>query len=146
MLQQDIDALTNRFFDTPLTYTNGMGATVTLADELILVDNQPDIDPDEATSMWVRFTVDPGSGKRYSLGEQPFYKQLGSAYLQVFIPKGHGTGAGGQIRDAFLDAFRDWTSSDGALTVDQTINRKSSTDAYTMMTAQVLWNSIRPST
>jgi len=131
MISEDVNALTNRFFD--------------LFDETdvnILVEGQPTIDVDE-TRCWMRFTVSPGFGKQSTMSENAKFQQLGVATLQVFAPEGHGTYEAFQIQDKFMLGFRNWRSADKKIHVYKSSNDKSTQDGYTQYNINVFWESQR---
>ena len=104
MLQLDIDALNDRFFDN-------MDAEAIQ----LLVENQPDEELDE-TLPWVRWTITPGDSKLTAISPALF-TSLGTATLQIFVPKGKGTGAAIDIKEVFENAFREWRSTDKRLRI-----------------------------
>jgi len=144
MLDLDEQSLNDRFKSTALSYVDGAGQTVTLSATQRLLQNQPKINLDE-TKPWVRFTISPGDSEQDTLELNPAYKQLGTAYLQVFAPKGTGMGAARQIRDKFAAAFRGWTSPDGYTSVDRIGYTTVDQDAYTQINVTVSWESNRKS-
>lgn len=141
MIHLDIEQLNEKFWATPLTYIDEEGETVTMADSQILVENQPDDDIDESKP-WVRWTINPGESKLIQTGPK-LYKNLGIATLQVFVPKGQGTGAATDIREAFNTAFREWRSPDQKLKVYKLSNTKGSGDDYLQVNANLFYESHR---
>jgi hypothetical protein len=116
-IYMDVDQLSARFAATPLTYTGKDGAQETVTQ--ILVENGEAKDLDEELP-WVRWTVAPGASKRATTGDNPRFKNLGTAFLEIHVPKGKGTKAALEIADSFLSAFEDWKSEDGELYIYKT--------------------------
>lgn len=138
MLQLDIDALNDRFFDN-------MDAEAIQ----LLVENQSDEDIND-TQVWTKWIINPGLSVTKSIGRDFLVFQYGTATLQIFIPKGLYTGPGNDIRDQFNTLFRGWRSADKKLLVDEL---KSQSSTYTndktefhLINAQISWHSIRRTT
>lgn len=115
MLYLDVDALNAKFWATALTYKDAAGITQTLPASQKLVENQPDEELDE-TAPSVRWTITPGESKLTAISP-PLFTSLGIATLQIFVPKGKGTGACIDIKEAFETAFREWRSTDKRLRI-----------------------------
>jgi hypothetical protein len=141
VLQLDIDALTKRFVETPLTYVVN-GATVTMPTSQRLVENQPLSSVDEA-SPWVRFTISPGASEQIGGGVDRLYHQLGTASLRIYAPSGTGTRQAGAIRDGFIAAFRSWRSPDNCLNVYKTNFTSEEVGGKYQINATVFWESKR---
>ena len=141
MLNLDEAALEDRFWDTELSWTDGSN-TIVLTDEQRLVQNQAKENLDE-TQPWVRFTISPGASQQDTLESNPAFLQLGTAYLQVFAPKGSGMSAAREIRDQFVAAFRRWCSSDGLTSVDRISYQTVDQADYTQINVSVFWESKR---
>lgn len=110
-IYMDIDTLNAKFWATALTYEKG---AETIPESQILTENGPVQEVDEAQP-WVRWTINPGASQRVTQGETALFKNLGTAFLEVFVPKGTGTATGEEIRDALITALADWKSGDKAL-------------------------------
>lgn len=115
MLYLDVDALNARFFATALTYKDDGGTTVTLTDAQKLVENQPPEELDE-TKPWVRWTINPGASQQTGISPALF-TNIGTATLQVFIPKSKGTGQATDLKTSFENNYRNWRSADKCLRV-----------------------------
>lgn len=133
-MQKDLQALNDRLFDNMD------------AEEIqLLVENQPDEDIDE-TALWSRWIINPGVSNTSSIGGDRIV-QFGTATLQIFVPKGHYTGPGEDLRDQFNRLFRGWRSPDNKLSVD---NLKSTSSTYKkdaaefhLINAMFFWHSTR---
>ncbi len=135
MLQKDIQALNDRFFDN-------MDAEAIQ----LLVENQPDEELDDSR-LWAKWIINPGMSETRSLGKDFAVTQYGMATLQIFIPKGQYTGPGDDLRDQFNKLFRGWRSADKKLVVD---SLKSESSAYAkgsnefhLINAKFAWHSNR---
>lgn len=115
-IYMDVDTLNAKFWETTLNYTNAAGSTVAIPQSQILTENGPTQEVDE-TLPWVRWTISPGASVRTTQGETRLFKNLGTAHLDVFIPKGTGTAVGEEIRDSLVAAMADWRSTDKALRI-----------------------------
>lgn len=142
MIDLDENALTDRFWEIDFSYTDAAGDTVLLSDERKLVENQSAQVVDE-TQPWVRFTISPGESQIDATGTIPTYKQLGTAYLQVFAPKGTGMSAARELRDQMANAFRGWFSPDGCCHVYKVGFTTVDQSAYTQVNVAVSWESLR---
>ncbi len=132
MLQQDIDALNNRFFD------NMDAEAIQLT-----VENQPDEDLDD-TKLWTKWIINPGLSTSVSMGRDFEVMQWGTATLQIFIPKGLYTGTGNDLRDQFNKLFRGWRSADKKLLIDDLKSTSSEyKDKFHLINAMVMWHSKR---
>ena len=135
MLQLDIDALNDRFFDN-------MDAEAIQ----LLVENQPDEDLDD-TQVWTRWVINPGLSVTKSIGRDFMVTQYGTAALQIFIPKGLYTGPGNDVRDQFNELFRGWRSADKKLLVDnlksQSSTYKKGETEFHLINAIIEWHSNR---
>lgn len=135
MLQQDLEALNDRFFDN-------MDAEAIQ----LLVENQPDEEIDE-TQVWTRWVINPGLSQSTSLGRDFLVTQYGTATLQIFVPKGLYTGPGNDVRDQFNALFRGWRSPDKKLVVDSMKSMSSSyskgTTEFHLINAMFNWHSKR---
>lgn len=132
MLQQDIDALNDRFFD------NMDPEAIQL-----LVENQPDENLDD-DALWTKWIINPGLSITDSLGKDFIVTQYGTATLQIFVPKGLYTGPGNDVREQFNKLFRGWRSPDKRLSVDN-LKSESSTykDKFYLINAMFFWHSKR---
>lgn len=135
MLQKDIQALNDRFFDN-------MDAEAIQ----LLVENQPDEELDD-NRLWAKWIINPGLSETTTVGLNPTITQYGMATLQIFIPKGQYTGPGDDLREQFNRLFRGWRSADKKLVVD---NLKSESSTYTkgsnvfhLINAKFAWHSNR---
>jgi hypothetical protein len=143
MLQKDIDALNDRFWSSPMTYSLREGETLVLSDEQMLVENQPDDDLDD-TQLWTRWIINPGLSTQTSLGSDPTFAQYGTATFQIFIPKGLYTGPGNDLRDQFNKLFRRWRSADKKLLIDDLKSTSSEyKEKFHLINAMVMWHSKR---
>lgn len=135
MLQLDIDALNDRFFDN-------MDAEAIQ----LLVENQPDEDLDD-TQVWTRWVINPGLSVTNSIGRDFMVTQYGTATLQIFIPKGLYTGPGNDVREQFNELFRGWRSADKKLLVDnlksQSSTYKKGETEFHLINAMIKWHSNR---
>ena len=82
MLELDLTALNDRFFD-------GMD----VEQYQVLVENQPEEELDE-TQLWCRWRIQPGASDAVETGVKRTYQQLGTATLQIVLPKGTGVAQG----------------------------------------------------
>ncbi len=135
MLQKDIKALNDRFFDN-----------IDAEAIQLLVENQPDEELDD-NRLWAKWIINPGMSETRSLGEDFAVTQYGMATLQIFIPKGQYTGPGDDLREQFNKLFRGWRSADKKLVVD---SLKSESSTYTkasnefhLINAKFAWHSNR---
>ncbi|WBY16628.1 hypothetical protein PF049_00190 [Erythrobacteraceae bacterium WH01K] len=103
----DVNALNTKFWATDLTYTDYQDNELSVPSSQIVTENGPPRDVDESKP-WVRWIVSPGGSKRTTSGNVTLYKNLGTAFLEVHLPIGYGTGQAEEIRDAFIHAFADW--------------------------------------
>jgi hypothetical protein len=142
MIYRDVDDLNARFWATPLTYKDAANATVALPETQKLVENQPDAEVDERKP-WVRWTILPGSSVLNTTGAVTF-KQDGMAVLQVFTPRGTGTGMANDIAECAETAFRKWRSADRALTVDRVERSRGADKDYHQVNIKVHYTSVRP--
>lgn len=115
-IYMDVDTLNAKFWSTPLAYQDENGNAATIPASQILTENGPVQEVDE-TKPWVRWTINPGASKRATQGETRLFKNLGTAILEVFLPKGIGTGVGEEIRESLITALADWRSTDKALRI-----------------------------
>lgn len=141
MLYLDIDALNAKFWSTALTYKDEAGTTQTLPVGQKLVENQPDEELDE-TKPWVRWTITPGESKITQVSPALF-TSLGTATLQIFVPKGKGTGAAIDIKEVFQNSFRQWRSTDKALRIYKMSDGKGAGKDYLEVTVTVFYESKR---
>lgn len=132
MLQLDIKALNDRFFDN-----------MPVNEIQLTVENQPDEDLDD-TRLWTKWIINPGISETTSFGRDFNVTQYGNATLQIFIPKGLYTGPGNELRDQFNALFRGWVSADKKLIVS---NLKSTSseykDKFHLINAMFNWRSNR---
>ncbi len=132
MLQKDIDALNDRFFD------NMDAEAIQLT-----VENQPDEDLDD-TKLWTKWVINPGLSTSVSMGRDFDVMQWGTATLQIFIPKGLYTGPGNDLRDQFNKLFRGWRSADKKLLIDDLKSTSSEyKEKFHLINAMVMWHSKR---
>jgi hypothetical protein len=132
MLQLDIDALNDRFFDN-----------MDVEDIQLTVENQPDEDLDD-TKLWTKWIINPGLSTSVSLGRDFLVTQYGTATLQIFIPKGLYTGPGNDLRDQFNALFRGWRSADKKLIVDDLKSTSSEyKEKFHLINAMATWHSMR---
>jgi hypothetical protein len=132
MLQKDIQALNDRFFDN-----------MDAEDIQLTVENQPDQDLDD-TKLWTKWIINPGLSTSVSMGRDFLVTQYGTATLQIFVPKGLYTGPGIDLREQFNTLFRGWRSADRKLRVDD-LRSTSSTykENFHLINAMVMWHSKR---
>ena len=116
MIELDIQQLNERFWATSLQYPDASGQVVTLTDRQVLVENQPAEEHDE-TRPFVRWTVNPGPSRQVGISPALFLNK-GTAILQVFAPRGGGTGQARDIASALEASFRQWRSADRALRIE----------------------------
>jgi hypothetical protein len=135
MIQKDIQALNDRFFDN-----------MDVEDIQLLVENQPDEELDD-TQLWSKWIINPGLSETTSLGRDFQVTQYGNATLQIFIPKGQYTGPGDDLREQFNKLFRGWRSADKKLVVtdlkSQSSNYKKGEAEFHLINAMFSWHSKR---
>lgn len=141
MLTLDIDALNAKFWSTPLSYTVANGTTHTLPARQVLVENQPDENVDEKKP-WVRWTLNPGDSQQTGISPA-IYTSLGTATLQVFVPKGRGTGEAQDIKEVFETAFRGWRSDDQRLRIYKMSSTKGPDKDYHQVNVTIFYESRR---
>ena len=112
-IYMDVDALNAKFWDTALTYNGGAD---TIPESQILTENGPTQEVDESLP-WVRWTISPGASQRVTQGQTRLFKNLGTAHLEVFIPKGTGTATGEEIRESLIAEMAEWRSDDKTLRI-----------------------------
>lgn len=115
-IYMDVDTLNAKFWATALNYTDKDGNTVAVPEAQILVENGPAQEVDE-TAPYVRWEISPGASQRVTQGETRLFKNLGTAHLEVFVPKGVGTAVADEIRESLIAALADWRSDDKALRI-----------------------------
>lgn len=142
MLNLDEQELESRFWATDLFYTDNAGQSVTLNDDQKLVANQPIQSVDE-TKPWIKFAITPGDSAIDATGSTPTYQQLGTAFLNIYVPVGTGMSAAKEMRDQFASAFRGWTSDDGHCSCYKLGFNTSETDTYAHVKVTVFWESLR---
>jgi hypothetical protein len=125
----------------PLTYKDDHGTTVTLTEGQKVVENQPNEDQDE-TKPWVRWTITPGASQQTATGPALF-TSLGTATLQVFVPKGKGAGQAIDLKTAFENGFRNWKSGDKCLKVYKLDSSKGADKDYLQVNVAVFYESKR---
>ncbi len=141
MLYLDIDALNAKFWATPLSYKDGSGVAQTLTPDQKLVENGPTQELDE-TKPFVRWTINPGESKRTAVSPALF-TSIGTATLQVFIPKGKGVALGTDIKSAFENAFRDWRSNDKTVRVYKMTSTKGPDKSLHQINVTIFYESKR---
>ena len=142
MIYLDVDNLNGRFWTCELSYKNDDGETVVLLDSQKLVENQSDEEVD-ATHPYVRWAIDPGASVQKVNSGPHMFKSVGTAYLQVFIPKGMGTGAATDLVECFHGHFRKYRSADTCLRVLSTDQRKGNDKKFYMVVASFAYESNR---
>jgi hypothetical protein len=91
MIYKDIDDLNARFWSTSLTYTGPDNTVFEIPDEQKLTENGK-LQEVDASEPWVRWTIIRGASERDTLGSNPFFRSIGTATLEIHVPKGIGTG------------------------------------------------------
>lgn len=142
MIYLDVDDLNARFWTCELSYKDEAGEVVVLPDSQKLVENQPDEDID-ATQPFVRWVIEPGASVQKVNAGPHMFKSVGTAYLQVFIPKGMGTGPATDLVDSFHGHFRKYRSADTCLRVLSTDQRKGNDKKFHMVVASFAYESNR---
>lgn len=142
MIYLDVDDLNARFWTCELSYKNDEGDTIVLTDSQKLVENQPD-EKIDATQPYVRWTIEPGASVQKVNAGPHMFKSVGTAYLQVFVPKGMGTGPAVDLVDSFHNHFRKYRSEDTCLRVLGTDQRKGNDKKSHMVVALFTYESHR---
>lgn len=142
MIYLDVDDLNARFWNCELSYKDDEGETVVLPDTQKLVENQPDEDVD-ATQPFVRWVIEPGASKQVINSGPHMFTSVGTAYLQVFIPKGMGTGPATDLVESFHAHFRKYRSADKCLRVISTDQRKGNDKKFYDVKASFAYESHR---
>ncbi|WP_448538530.1 hypothetical protein [Sphingobium yanoikuyae] len=142
MIYLDVDDLNARFWTCELSYKNDDGETVVLSDSQKLVENQPDEEID-ATQPYVRWTIEPGASVQKVNAGPHMFRSVGTAYLQVFVPKGMGTGPATDLVDCFHNHFRKYRSEDTCLRVLSTDQRKGNDKKFFDVKASFAYESNR---
>lgn len=127
--------------DTAAIKARFMSAFDVSSNQVLTLD-KPLVAPDK-NKVWVRFSVQPQSKGRTESGVNPRYLQLGSVYLQVFIPKTLGISAAEAMLSKFEDLFCDWTSPDGAVLMGRMTRDQSEETNNYMVTIGFRWTSTR---
>lgn len=142
MLHLDEQALEATFWATELSYTANDGSKVILPDECKFVMNQPSQNIDD-TKPWVKFNIVPGDSAIDATGTVPFYRQLGTAFLNINVPTGYGMNAAKEMRDQFTSAFRGWKSEDGHCSCYKLGVNTFEQETYAQIKVTVYWESLR---
>jgi len=142
MIYLDVDDLNARFWTCQLAYKDEADELVVLDGDQKIVENQPSEQVD-ATLPYVRWTIEPGSSVQKVNAGPHMFKSVGSAYLEVFIPKGMGTSAATEIIDCFHAHFRKYRSADTCLRVLSTSQSKGNDKKPYSVTASFAYESNR---
>lgn len=142
MIYLDVDDLNARFWTCELAYKNEADELVVLTDDQKLVENQPSEEVD-ATLPYVRWTIAPGASVQEVNAGPHMFTSVGTAYLEVFIPKGMGTSAATEIVDCFHAHFRKYRSEDKCLHVLSTDQKKGNDKKCYSVTASFAYKSKR---
>lgn len=125
-----------------VSYKGDADEAVVLTDEQKLVENQP-VEEVDATLPYVRWTIAPGASVQKVNAGPHMFKSVGTAYLEVFIPKGMGTSAATEIVDCFHAHFRKYRSKDTCLRVLSTDQKKGNDKKFYSVTASFAYESNR---
>ena len=142
MIYLDVDDLNARFWTCELSYKNYDGEAIVLSDSQKLVENQPDEEID-ATQPYVRWTIEPGASVQKVNAGPHMFRSVGTAYLQVLVPKGMGTGPAVDLVDSFHNHFRKYRSEDTCLRVLSTDQRKGNDKKFYDVKASFAYESKR---
>jgi hypothetical protein len=142
MIYKDIDDLNARFWSTSLTYTGPDNTVFEIPDEQKLTENGK-LQEVDASEPWVRWTIIRGASERDTLGSNPFFRSIGTATLEIHVPKGIGTGIANEILDSFFAAFRDWRTENGELRVYRTRTDKVSNKDFHQINGVLFYESRR---
>lgn len=107
--------------------------------------------PDQATPAnghWLRFAVSPGETRRagYTRGNSIRHESRGRVEIQVFAPRGAGTGERDRLADVAATIFKEWKSADGRLEcsgADFSASTPNETDAWSMRRVSIPYLSRR---
>lgn len=132
MIQADLAALRARFF-----------TAFPADDRQVTWMGKPTVNPDESKP-YCRLVIEPGAADIVEKGILKTYLTIGVITLTITVPKGTGLAAGYDIRDKFVTLFRDWRSSDGALSMGE-INDGAITedDTSIKLRVRIRWESFR---
>jgi hypothetical protein len=131
MLDKDEAALNARF-----------AAGMDEADFQVIVDNQPDETIDQSR-IFTRWTIQPGDSELIQTDGMMI--QLGVAYFQIIAPLETWTDEAHDLRDQFLNLFRNWRSEDRCLQVYKLgVDKPPNKTAY-QINCKVFWRSHRKS-
>lgn len=142
MIYLDVDALNAHFWSCELSYKDEDGGAIVVPESQTFVENQPLQDADKKLP-YVRWTIEPGASKQELSAGPHQFKSVGMAYLEVFVPKGMGTGPCVDIVDCFIGHFRSFRSDDKCLRILETGSTKGSDKQAHQVTAKVSYQSNR---